>query len=57
VREKQADLLQDCPWCPLRELREELGKVSRAFCILRIETFRSDLAKDLVAKLRVVEFF
>ena len=55
MREQEADLLEDRPWGPLRELRKESGEVSRPFGILRTEALRRDLAQDLVPQLSVVE--
>jgi hypothetical protein len=56
VRKQQANLFQDCPRGPLRELREELRKVPWPLGILRVKAFRSDLTEDLIAELRMVEF-
>ena len=53
--EKQADLLEDCAWCPLRKLREEFREMSGPFGILRAEALRGDFTQNLIPQLCVVE--
>ena len=53
--EKQADLLEDGAWGPLRELRKESREVSGPFGILRAETLRCDFTQNLIPQLCVVE--